>query len=132
MYINIIELNTSGMVNFDIKPNLEGYTHDQIKKLNDISVKGTIIDNGLNYELKMNITGKIILKSSINSSDVSQKIDIQYDEFIENLVEDYKKNTNLLDISPIIWENILLEIPIRAFNEADAYSITSGDGWEIL
>jgi len=33
---------------------------------------------------------------------------------------------------PIIWENILLEIPIRATNADDEFERVAGEGWEIL
>ena len=44
----------------------------------------------------------------------------------------YKKNKNSLDILPILWENIVLEIPIRVVAESVKPSNTSGDGWELI
>ena len=130
--IDLIKLNTTGRVDFDIYPDLSDYKDEQIKKLNNIRVVGTIIDSNETYKINLNITGEIILQSSINLSDVSKKIDIFYDDYIENLEKECKKTSNSLDISPIIWENILLEIPLRAVNENDEYKISSGDGWEII
>lgn len=132
MYVDLIKLNNEKRVEFDITPDLSSYNHEQLNKLDNIRAIGTIIDNQENYEIIMDITGTMHLKDSINLDDITKKIDIHYEDFIENLTENYKKSTNLLDISPIIWENILLEIPIRATSGKETYSTTSGDGWEIL
>lgn len=133
MYISLIPLNTKGKVEFKIIPDFGNLSDDRIKKLENVEVEGYIIDNSTDdYEIHLHITGLITLKSAINGNDVPFNLDIIYDDFITNLVEIYKNSANTLDILPIIWENILLEIPIRAVNEEDKYESTSGDGWEIV
>ena len=133
MNISIIPLNTKGRVDFDFNADLSAYKTDDIIKTEDIHVNGYILDNGTDdYEINMHIVGKIILRSAVNLSDVTKKIDIDYDEFIENLVDKYKNSANTLDILPIIWENIVLEIPIRAENVGDTLTISSGTGWEVV
>ena len=133
MDLSLIILNTKGRLDFDITPDMSAYQNDNIKRLEDIRVKGYIIDNGTEeYEISMHITGYGIYKSAINLEDVKKKIDIEYSDFIKNLPDIYKKSANTLDILPIIWENILLEIPIRAVNSSDTFAKTQGDGWEII
>ncbi len=133
MNINLITLNTKGLVEFDGTPDFSCCQNDDIKDYKNMRVRGFIKDNGTSeYEVNLNITGTLILKSSVNGSDVLYDIDIKYDEFENNFVEKYKNSTNSLDILPIIWENILLEIPIRIANEKDTFSKTCGEGWEIL
>lgn len=133
MNINLITLNTKGRIDIDGVPDFRGYQNNDIKDFKNMRVTGYIKDNGTEeYEVNIEITGTLILKSSINGSDVPYDIDIKYDEFENNFVEKYKNSTNSLDILPIIWENILLEIPIRIANEKDAFSKTCGEGWEIL
>lgn len=132
MIINLIKLNSTGRVDFNGTPDLSSYINDEVRGFNDINVNGYILDNGTDdYEIYLRIKGELILRSAINGSDVPYKIDIKYDDFITNLVEIYKKSANTLDILPIIWENILLEIPIRAVNPDDEFEKTSGDGWEL-
>ena len=132
MNISLIPLNTKGRVDFDINPDMSDYKNSEINRLENINVKGYILDNGTDdYEIYLHITGKAIVKSAINLEDVVIDLDIKYEDFIKNLVENYKKSANTLDILPIIWENILLEIPIRAVNNGDEYEKLSGDGWEI-
>ncbi len=133
MNINLITLNTKGRVDFDITPDMSKFKNENIRDLKDIRVNGYIIDNSTSeYEINLHITGKAILKSAINSSDVVLPLDINYEDFIENLVENYKNSSNTLDILPIIWENILLEIPIRAVNSKDKFECNSGEGWEVV
>lgn len=133
MIISLIPLNTRGRVDFEQKLESNVFTHNQVKELNNVKVKGTIVDNGTDdYEVQLEITGQIILKSSVNGSDVIQDLNIKYHDFIENFVENYKNSSNSLDILPIIWENILLEIPIRAVNSEDEFELASGSGWEII
>ena len=133
MDISVTELNTKKRVDFEGSPDLKEYYSNEVKDIKNLKVSGTIIDNDTDdYEIKMNIKGTLVLKSVINGSDVLEDFDIDYEDFIENLVEKYKNSSNSLDILPIIWENILLEIPIRAVNEGDTYETSSGDGWEIV
>lgn len=133
MNLNLITLNTKGRLDFDEDIDLKDYNDSRIISLENIHVSGFIIDNGTDdYELNFTLTGVMNLKSAINNSKVPYELDIKFNDFVNNLVENYKKSANSLDILPIIWENILLEIPIRATNENDSFSKTSGNGWEIL
>lgn len=133
MDIDLIALNTKGRVDFDFTPDLSSYKNDEVKRIETIRCTGHIIDNGTEeYELSLHIEGKLILRSAINDSDVPYDIEIDCEDMVENLVEIYKKGSNSLDILPIIWENILLEIPIRATNVDDRFEKVAGEGWEIL
>lgn len=133
MNISLIPLNTKGRVDFNFIADLKEYINKDIKDLKNIKVTGYILDNGTeDYEIDLHITGEVVLSSAINLEDVTIPINIKYNDFIKNLVENYKNSANTLDILPIIWENILLEIPIRAVNKDDVYTKTSGSGWELI
>ena len=43
-----------------------------------------------------------------------------------------KKNQNTIDILPIIWENILMEIPIRVVGDKNQSLQMEGDGWKLI
>ncbi len=133
MNLNLITLNTRGRLDFDDDVDMSTCSNDNIISFEKVHAKGSILDNGTDeYEINLEINGLINLKSSVNGSPVPLKLDIKYSDFINNLVEKYKNGSNSLDILPIIWENILLEIPIRAVNESDTFAKTKGEGWEIL
>ncbi len=133
MNINFIPLNTKGRVDFNEPLELKEVDNPMIKEFIGMNCAGTIVDNGTEeYEINLHITGTVVLKSSINGSDVRRNIDIECEDLIPNLVENFKNSSNTLDILPIIWENILLEIPISVKNADDEFEMSSGNGWEIL
>ena len=51
---------------------------------------------------------------------------------IEFLNENDDFFTNLLDIFPIIWENILMEIPMRVVSDKAKDISLEGDGWKLI
>ena len=55
---------------------------------------------------------------------------VEYD-FNTNIEEFLDKNQNVLDITDILWQNILVEIPskVRSTNEDIELS---GDGWRVI
>ena len=53
---------------------------------------------------------------------------------MENMEENQRNFQNTIDILPIIWENILMEIPMRVVSEdvKDKDINMSGDGWKFI
>ena len=49
----------------------------------------------------------------------------------ENVSEFLEKDQFTLDIISILWENIVLEIPIR-YSEVTNYDEYKGDGWRVI
>ena len=60
----------------------------------------------------------------------SIKIEGNIDELLKEINETLKKNQNTIDILPIIWENILMEIPIRVVGDKNQNLQMEGDGLE--
>ena len=60
------------------------------------------------------------------------KFESEIEENIEENEEKTKKIKKTIDILPIIWENILMEIPIRIINPDAEEEIMKGDGWELI
>ena len=52
-------------------------------------------------------------------------------ESLEEIEKNVKKSNNTIDILPILWENILVEIPIRIIHP-DNDTVTSGEGWRLI
>ena len=98
------------------------------------SVKGEISKNSLG-EIMLNLTvnGIMVLPCAITLKPVNYPFNIEIEGTIDELLEkNAKKCINTLDIFPIIWENILMEIPMRVVS-ADAKDIKlSGDGWKLV
>ena len=88
------------------------------------------------YQMDMQIKGTMILPCSLTLKDVSYPFDIKTEVKLsndnENDDECVKINQNYIDIIPIIWQNIVLEIPLKVVSEDISDSITSGDGWKLI
>ena len=49
----------------------------------------------------------------------------------ENIEENLEKAENSIDILPILWQNIVLEVPLR-FTKVNDLSKYNGDGWKLI
>ena len=111
----------------------EVYKNTDLRDLKDVTVEGIItIDYEDNVNLELNLSGTMVLPCAVSLVDVDYKFDTVIEESIGKFEEIYKNNKNSLDILPILWENIVLEIPIRVVAECVKPSNTSGDGWELI
>jgi len=120
-------------INQDLVFNESHYKNTDIRKLYDVHVDGEVsVDFEDNIYLELNLKGKMILPCAVSLEDVEYEFDTLIEENIGNFEEIYKNNKNSLDILPILWENIVLEIPIRVVAESVKPSNTSGDGWELI
>lgn len=124
-----------GSINFDDEITIpdELVSKTEIKKLSKIKVSGKIVDEqDYGYLLSMNIKGEMILLCALTLEDVPYDFDINVEQNIDLNGENTEKNSNTLDILPIIWENIVLEIPIRVVKkDAEKKVIKSGEGWNL-
>ena len=87
-----------------------------IKRLENIKAVGTInrVNNNV-FHIRLNITGTMVLTCARSLEEVPQKLDIFINQNIddkENIEEKPLILQNTLDIFSIVWENIVLEIPI--------------------
>ena len=105
-----------------------------IKSLDDLKVTGKITLDALKeIYLELTITGIMIIPCAITLKPVEYPFEVFVDGNLDEVQVDFdkniKKNQNTLDIFPIIWENILMEVPMRVVSdEAESYEV-SGDGW---
>ena len=108
-----------------------------IIELKDTKVKGTIYPYGNDdYELNLLVEGTMVLPCSMTLKPVDHKFSTEFDGIYTEMmveIENFsKKIENSLDIFPIIWENILMEIPIKV-SCPDATNLKlSGDGWKLV
>ena len=56
-------------------------------------------------------------------------IEEKLDDLIENYQECYKTRQNVLDLIEVLWQNIVLEVPISYTKVTDAK--LKGNGWEL-
>lgn len=105
------------------------YENTEIVNLSKVWVNGTIsLGSSNNIECNFKAKGEMILNDSISLEEVSYPFEC---EIYKNFEENDKKFENTLDIIPILWENIVLEVPLK-FTKVKDYSKFSGDGWKII
>ncbi len=95
----------------------------------DGKVTGKIVkDPEDDVHLYLEVQGTLILEDSISLEEVKYPISLEIDEKIEKNQEILE---NTLDILDILWQNIVLEVPLRLTHVTD-YSKFQGDGWKLL
>ena len=104
-----------------------------IISLDNLKINGYITKNMDNFHLKVDLTGTMVLPCSISLKPTNYDFSLEIDEdFDESVQENLKNVSNSIDIFPIIWENILMEIPLRVVNEDLSDVKTEGDGWQLV
>ena len=143
MHYDLIRLNNN--IDKFIEVN-ETYsiTLDEIKgtdllKLDDVKIEGEIIKNSLgNIELNLDVEGVMVLPCAITLKPVNYPFSIVISGELEELMENFEENErnfqNSIDILPIIWENILMEIPMRVVSDEAKNSDINleGEGWKFV
>lgn len=111
------------------------YKGTDIRKLSELEVVGSISDIGDRiYNLRVNVSGNMTLPCALSLEDVEYPFSlniIQNYGSTDDFEQNYKIMSNTLDILPILWENIVLEIPNRVVKENVVIN-TKGDGWSLV
>ncbi len=136
MNIDLNKLNVNGeiIINEELKIDEELYKTTSIKDLLPVKVNGKIFYNiSDEIELDIDVEGVMILEDSITLDPIDYPYSFHINEIVssenEEIKEYYQNSKNTLDIMPILWQNIVLEVPISITKEKDAH--LSGEGWEL-
>ena len=131
MKIDLRKLYTAGSLALDeniIIPQ-ELYSKMNVRKMENVHVSGKAF---INYEenigLELNVKGTLIMACAVSLEDVSVDFNTKIEE--EILEKDLKDNFTL-DLLDILWENIVLEIPIRVVKKGIQITDLQGEGWEL-
>lgn len=104
-----------------------------IRRITPIKVKGFISKVLEEYELDVKITGTMILSCARTLKDVEYPFDIDINEIIdENRESSVEIIQNRLDIFPIIWQYILVDVPLRVLAPDAKEQSLEGDGWRLI
>lgn len=121
--------NNSLTIDTNYEISEEYYKDTDIVKLSPISVKGKIsYPSDDNLLLDVLCKGVMTLHDSVNLELVDYNFSFKIDE---NVYEKLENDELTLDIISILWENIVLEIPIR-YSEVTDYEKYRGDGWKVI
>lgn len=75
------------------------------------------------------LEGTLILPDDITLEDFEYTFSSEIRENLEENIINSQKN---IDIMPILWQNILVEIPLRVVNPKNENVKLQGDGWRLI
>ena len=117
-------------INEDINFNNIDYQKMNITKINDMHATGYAkVNYEDNIELELDVNGSLVMPCAITLEDVIVPINVHISE---EILENTLNNDFFLDLLDILWENIILEIPIRVVKEGAKLESQKGVGWEII
>lgn len=141
MNINLTKLITGLQdeinINETISIDKELFKNTDIRDISNVNVEGNIVPHDSNnFEIDLNVKCKLVLPCSISLNDVDYDLDININEVIgendENLEENNKIINNTIDLIPIIWQNIILEVPLKVVSKDIEVKNVYGDGWKLI
>lgn len=129
MTIDITKLlnNYIDVLNIDKEVNIPDnlLASSLITELKNVNLNGDIF---INEEDNLNLTGKLsgtmVLKDDITLEPVEYKFDTELKEILE-------KSQNILDITEVLWQNILVGIPSKVRSTDEDINL-EGDGWRVI
>ena len=135
MNIDISKVDEKGIVIDDTVSFGEEYLKNTpIQKLDDVKVKGRVYYSVTNeVVLEASVDGKMVLLDAIDLEPIDYPIKLEISEVLsENDDEKDKNELKTLDIMDILWQNIVLEVPISFRKDPDQKIEMSGEGWELV
>ncbi|WP_368997559.1 DUF177 domain-containing protein [Caldifermentibacillus hisashii] len=132
-------LTFNEMVNLESLKNRD----PQIRTISPIQVFGTAEIDSKKVTFHLHIKGELVLPSTRTLEDVQFPIDIQSTEIFMYETAEYNEDSELnlhiihgeiIDLTPVIEELILVEIPMQVYNEEEDVSslFSSGRDWEFI
>ena len=94
------------------------------------NLKNVIIDGNVHLNeddelvLEAKLSGVMILKDDVTLEPVDYNFKTDFEEILN-------KSENILDISDILWQNILVEIPSKVRSTSEDINL-SGNGWRLI
>ena len=133
MIIDLNELNYKKEISLNIEIKKDEKLDNRIIDLKDATLVGKLYALEVDNYVDLLFKGIMVLEDSISLKNVDYPFEIKIvgnlheigEEFPNSI--DFAKNT--LDIFELLWENIVLEVPISFTKEEDAQM--SGNGWKL-
>ena len=109
----------------------------EIKRLSEIKIKGDIKSTTEElYFLNLKVTGMMVLPCSISLEEVEFPFNFYIEEVLtEKMTEEenyIKIIDNSIDIKSLVWQNIVMEIPLKVVSPNIERKIMQGEGWKLI
>lgn len=127
---NLVVNNKTINIDSDIMIPNEYLENSGIRRLNNIHFKGNIkklVDD--TYSLEGVLSGTMILADDITLEDYEYNFTSEIEENIEETSINLQKT---LDITDILWQNILIEVPSKVVNDKNKNIKLEGNGWRLI
>ena len=129
MQIDITKLLINSIDSLSVKVSVdipkEMLSNSRIDELKNIKIDGNIYLNEDNeLVLEGNLLGIMVLKDDLTLEPVDYEFKTDFEEILN-------KSENILDITDILWQNILVEIPSKVRSASEDINL-SGDGWRLI
>ena len=137
MLINLSDFKGSDRLTIDtnIEFNEEDIEHSDLIKLDDVSAIGELYYLDSELIINLNVKGIMVLPDAITLEELRIPFDININESLSESTEEnneyFDKIKNTLDIKGILWQNIVLEVPIRV-TKNETHEKLFGEGWELI
>lgn len=111
-----------------------------LKNTNIIKLKDTYFTGTISYDLNIlkiigSIIGTMTLKDDLTLDEIDHSFDIKIDEYFESSESLSENNlkiiNNSLDLIPFLWQNILLEVPLKVSNKKNT-NLPKGNDWRVI
>ena len=107
----------------------ELYQKSSIIELKDIKLDGTVLKDVVGVvTLQAMVSGIMVLEDSISLELIDYPFSCEIEEELQEFEE---KLENILDITEILWQNIMLEVPLKISHVED-FNEYQGDGWKLV
>lgn len=112
----------------------EYLNNTDIISIEPVKVMGNVSKNDISdLELNIKVSGELVLPCSISLEPVKYPFSFELNEIIDEKDENnLKKDINTLELKPYLWENILVEIPLRIVSDNAYKKEYKGDGWQLI
>ena len=141
MNIDLTKLITSHIDEIEINDEVvipENLFEDtQVRGLKDVRFVGEItkLYDG-DYQITGNLTGIMVLPDDITLENVELKFESVIEENFSEMCKNEEKMLeivqNRLDITEFLWQNILVEIPLKVVSDKNNGLTLEGNGWRLI
>lgn len=112
-------------------------SNTNIRKLNNTYFKGKITRiSDDTFSINGVLSGTMVLPDDITLEDVDYNYEIQIDENFGENTENTENNIeivqNTIDILPFLWQNIIVEIPLKVVSDKNKNKTIQGNGWRLI
>lgn len=135
MYIDLAKVDEKGIVIDDIVSFGDEYIKNTpIQKLDNVKIKGRAyysVTNEIVFDC--HVEGVMVLLDAIDLEPLDYPFSFEISEVLsENDDEKDQNELKTLDIMDVLWQNIVLEVPISVRREPDKKYHLEGEGWELV